>query len=284
MTSQRDLAEQLLCSSNMPQINPENFYDITIRSEEHVQVLNDFVGLLIDVFRSALHISHVPADRPIIDSHETLNIMNEFDWYQRNIYPDAEYDFIVPNYPDYPGGFLPKLVDAPDRLALNSRSSFKGYEYAIAEYAWRTICKESKEKYTDLPEKYIWYLQLPKRWEDFPNEAIEKHLPSLSRYRIKQECHRVVPYLTDKEASTSGSSLTRFRVYDSELERTYDFSDLGSGLSFIFPILVVLGESDMSFIEQPELHLHPKAQAEIGDVLLAAKAENRRFCLGLATS
>ena len=82
--------------------------------------------------------------------------------------------------------------------------------------------------------------------------------------------------MKDKEASTSGSSLTRFRVYDSELERTYDFSDLGSGLSFIFPILVVLGESDMSFIEQPELHLHPKAQAEIGDVLLAARAENRR--------
>ena len=55
-----------------------------------------------------------------------------------------------------------------------------------------------------------------------------------------------------------------------------NFSDLGSGLSFIFPILVSLGEADMTFIEQPELHLHPKAQAEIGDVLLAAKARNRR--------
>lgn len=264
-------------NSEAPQISPEKISDIAIRSEKHVKILNGFLGRLIDLFLSALHISHVPANRPIIDSHESVNIKDEFDWYDENKKEHAQIEsediaknFIIKNYPKYQGGFQSKIVNQRDSF------SFKGYEYAIAEYAWRTICKDSKEKYTDLPEEYIWFYQLPKRWEDFPNEAIEKYLPSLSRYTIKQEVHKVVPFFLDKEASTSGSNLTRFRVHDSILQQTYDFSDLGSGISFVFPILVALGESDMTFIEQPELHLHPKAQAEIGDVLLAARAENRR--------
>jgi predicted ATPase len=48
------------------------------------------------------------------------------------------------------------------------------------------------------------------------------------------------------------------------------FEDIGSGISYIFPILTSLWDSKLSFIEQPELHLHPKAQCEFGDVFISA--------------
>ena len=37
----------------------------------------------------------------------------------------------------------PKLVNGPDRLSLNSRSSFKGYEHAIIEYGTGVYLEKS---------------------------------------------------------------------------------------------------------------------------------------------
>jgi predicted ATPase len=49
-----------------------------------------------------------------------------------------------------------------------------------------------------------------------------------------------------------------------------DFREVGSGLSFMFPILASLETNLLSIIEQPELHLHPRAQCELGDVFIYA--------------
>ena len=48
------------------------------------------------------------------------------------------------------------------------------------------------------------------------------------------------------------------------------FENVGSGISYVFPILTSLWASRLSFIEQPELHLHPRAQCEISDVFIHA--------------
>ena len=57
-----------------------------------------------------------------------------------------------------------------------------------------------------------------------------------------------------------------------------DFRDVGSGVSFMFPIFSSLTLSKLSVIEQPELHLHPRAQCELGDVFAYA-ASNGRYSL-----
>ena len=57
--------------------------------------------------------------------------------------------------------------------------------------------------------------------------------------------------------------------------RYQDFSEVGSGYSFIFPILTSLLLSRLSCVEQPELHLHPKLQGELADFIIAASKSNR---------
>jgi predicted ATPase len=59
-------------------------------------------------------------------------------------------------------------------------------------------------------------------------------------------------------------------------ELKLNFQDVGSGVSYVFPILTSLWASPLSIIEQPELHLHPSAQCEMGDVFIAATKHNAK--------
>jgi predicted ATPase len=45
---------------------------------------------------------------------------------------------------------------------------------------------------------------------------------------------------------------------------------VGVGVSQVLPIVaqLALGSNDTVLLEQPELHLHPKAQADLGDLLV----------------
>ena len=58
--------------------------------------------------------------------------------------------------------------------------------------------------------------------------------------------------------------------------------DVGFGLSQILPILVqsVMPDTKMVLIEQPEIHLHPKMQTELGDFFIEqCKAGKRQFII-----
>jgi energy-coupling factor transporter ATP-binding protein EcfA2 len=50
-----------------------------------------------------------------------------------------------------------------------------------------------------------------------------------------------------------------------------NLADVGQGVSQILPVLVAglhLGEGSVLIVEEPEIHLHPRAQAELGDFFL----------------
>jgi hypothetical protein len=61
--------------------------------------------------------------------------------------------------------------------------------------------------------------------------------------------------------------------------------DLGVGLSQVIPVLVALLEprSSLVALEQPELHLHPKQQAAMGDALIYGLASTRNRVLIVET-
>lgn len=66
---------------------------------------------------------------------------------------------------------------------------------------------------------------------------------------------------------TSKIKVTRASLVDShgtELE----FEDVGSGISFVLPVLTAMSTQG-SFIQQPELHLHPAMQAKLADLFVA---------------
>ncbi len=59
-------------------------------------------------------------------------------------------------------------------------------------------------------------------------------------------------------------------------------SDVGFGVSQILPVLVqlsVIGDEDILLVEQPELHLHPRAQSKFGEILVDSIRSGRRLIL-----
>jgi predicted ATPase len=63
---------------------------------------------------------------------------------------------------------------------------------------------------------------------------------------------------------------------------TDNISDVGFGLSQVIPMLVqaaVMNPGNTLIIEQPELHLHPKAQNALAKVVADAARNGRRFII-----
>lgn len=77
-------------------------------------------------------------------------------------------------------------------------------------------------------------------------------------------------------ASTSDSQI-EWDYSDTELAlkdksgTTHSLHDVGSGVKVIIPVVVALktAEVELLSIEEPECHVHPKLQAELGDLLIA---------------
>jgi predicted ATPase len=73
----------------------------------------------------------------------------------------------------------------------------------------------------------------------------------------------------------------RERDGDPKAQR-HNLKDVGFGLSQVLPVLVQCyagGPKRTILLEQPELHLHPRAQADLGDLLIDALGEGHRFVI-----
>jgi len=59
------------------------------------------------------------------------------------------------------------------------------------------------------------------------------------------------------------------------------FEDVGSGIGYSLPVLsaVFNPRSAISYIQQPELHLHPALQAAMGDVFIEASAADKQILI-----
>jgi predicted ATPase len=83
-------------------------------------------------------------------------------------------------------------------------------------------------------------------------------------------------------------------VRDKDLDVLTTFKDVGTGLSQVLPIIAILAKSTIdseirtrrirpmtgtpALFEQPELHLHPKMQAELADLFIENSCiTNRKF-------
>jgi hypothetical protein len=62
----------------------------------------------------------------------------------------------------------------------------------------------------------------------------------------------------------------RTTLVDQRSKVSVGLTDVGSGVGQVLPLLVqaAFGEAQIMCVEQPELHLHPRAQSALGDVLL----------------
>ena len=158
-----------------------------------------------------------------------------------------------------------------DRGLLNSE-----YPMHVPESKKISTSIKTGTKYNHL-KNYALYLSDPTQFiypypvikNDFINISLEKFLPSLHDYRITAETHKI----TSPEDTWDKEINIVFLNISNNKKEKLGFQDVGSGLSYIMPILTSLWASKLSIIEQPELHLHPKAQCELGDVFIAAYSQ-----------
>ena len=59
-------------------------------------------------------------------------------------------------------------------------------------------------------------------------------------------------------------------------------SDVGFGVGQVFPIVVegvMMGNDETLFVEQPEVHLHPKMQGDLADFFIAQALSGKQFII-----
>ena len=73
-----------------------------------------------------------------------------------------------------------------------------------------------------------------------------------------------------------------FKVKTQCSERGVNFKDVGCGISQILPIIVqslMINDESLIVLEQPEVHLHPRTQAELADFFVENASINNRFLI-----
>jgi len=105
---------------------------------------------------------------------------------------------------------------------------------------------------------------------DALNKLIQTDMPSLQRYRFCADIRQVSPLLGAQENNVmdvepENSYIVSFYIRDQWFDgNRRKFDEVGSGLSFLLPILSAAAYgTQLLTIEQPELHLHPRAQEEL---------------------
>ena len=101
----------------------------------------------------------------------------------------------------------------------------------------------------------------------FVNRCLGEHLFLDQGYQLAFEALEILP-ATGIQVKPLSAALMVGSLIDKE-GRRMTFEDVGTGISCVIPVLVAV-HSGFSFIQQPELHLHPALQSAIGDIFVEA--------------
>lgn len=140
-----------------------------------------------------------------------------------------------------------------------------------------TSTVEFLDKYKNLNNNSIIRIQ-------FIEECIEKERKQTDQKNIDSN----TKYISHLEISLK--SLLKFYyankldqylnlLYDLKRNCSVTFANIGQGMHNMVPILVhsLIDRDTLQLIEQPELHLHPRLQAELGDLFVQGIQNGNRF-------
>lgn len=131
------------------------------------------------------------------------------------------------------------------------------------------------------------------------NEADLEYEQTFSKHEIEmlenparlQDPHLEAAFLADHiDQHTATDSrlrapMTELVLFDERTKTVVTHRDVGIGISQVLPVLVAAygSEGKLIAMEQPEIHLHPALQAELGDVFIEAALGERRNTFILET-
>ena len=112
------------------------------------------------------------------------------------------------------------------------------------------------------------------------NSLLREELFIENGYQLTGELFCVTP-LTDVEDYTFENSkfypkLVRLHLTDNH-QRELEIDDVGSGIGYVLPVLAALVGDDIALIQQPELHLHPRLQSQLGEAIVRAIENKKNF-------
>lgn len=114
-------------------------------------------------------------------------------------------------------------------------------------------------------------------WRGIPEFEQPGDANALPSPAVQAKMNELLAALTDSRyqfefKNTVGprSSKNRSTVLDTFTNVSLPFDEVGTGLSQLLPILLDLAKETegLTYIEEPELHLHPKAQSDLMDVIV----------------
>jgi predicted ATPase len=79
----------------------------------------------------------------------------------------------------------------------------------------------------------------------------------------------------DIEDKNYYAKVVRLYLKDQQ-QRNVEIEDVGSGIGYVLPVLASLAQNGRPMIQQPELHLHPALQSNLGDAIVRS-VENRKY-------
>lgn len=147
--------------------------------------------------------------------------------------------------------YIGPLRENPERYYISSGNTYNYVGKTGSEYP--DILYENKEQ----------ILKKTNKW-----------LKSFTNYSIK------VTSAARKSKEKGTQNVYSLRLIDSVTNTNVNITDVGFGISQILPIIVQSFKSngDLILIEQPEIHIHPKLQAEMGS-MFAEACENNNFII-----
>jgi len=94
-------------------------------------------------------------------------------------------------------------------------------------------------------------------------------------YRLNEDLSHLglAPNIVAQRLSESEIDLRVRRIPERDSNDTVSIADVGFGVSQTLPVLVALRaayEGQLVYIEEPEIHLHPRAQVRLADILVGA--------------
>lgn len=117
-----------------------------------------------------------------------------------------------------------------------------------------------------------------------PQNVVSRALKKLDvPYQVATRILQVVAYMP---ASHKGENPTPVKdsgftdvelVFQDDAHVPHSIHSLGSGIGVIVPVVVALSttDTDLLSIEEPESHIHPKLQAELGDIVIESSLGNK---------
>lgn len=182
-------------------------------------------------------LSNVSADRQTIPNSE-LSIFFHDEWSKSGL----------------PKNFLYAPIEAAQSLSRSISSSI----YQMARSRFEDIYQEATGQQTRFNDDEMLHT--------FVNRSLSHHLFLDQGYQVVFDVCELKPPLGKDVKKGTFAALLVAHLIDSA-GRRMTFEDVGTGISCVLPVIVAMYEKQ-SFIQQPELHLHPALQSALGDILV----------------